>query len=225
MAGPMQMYLYSHDAILREVAALEDAAREINRDDATEISQFADRIQWFRPATKAHESSEETIMFPALDARYKHVAAAYFFDHDHFEPNFFGEMNKALETISRSSGDERKKGAQRLHRQSIAFNENMRLHIAKENELLIPIISSEFEIDEQIKIAGAMAASIEPKLMGEMTGFMYLGQNETDREGMIRFLMRALPPEAFGNVKNMLSNLGSADDWLTMEKRIPELTD
>ena len=93
MSGPMQMYLYAHDAILREVVALEEAARELNRDDATEISKFADRIQWFRSATKAHESSEEQIMFPALDARFKHVAAAYFFDHDHFEPNFFGERN------------------------------------------------------------------------------------------------------------------------------------
>ena len=42
MSGPMQMYLYVHDAILREVAYFEAAARELNRDSAEEVAEFAD---------------------------------------------------------------------------------------------------------------------------------------------------------------------------------------
>ncbi len=41
MSGPMQMYLYMHDAILREVADFETAARELNRDSAEEDAGFA----------------------------------------------------------------------------------------------------------------------------------------------------------------------------------------
>ena len=41
MSGPMQMYLHVHDAILREVADFETAARELNRDSAQEVAEFA----------------------------------------------------------------------------------------------------------------------------------------------------------------------------------------
>ena len=44
MSGPLQMYLYVHDAILREVAYSVTAARELNRDSAEEVAEFADRM-------------------------------------------------------------------------------------------------------------------------------------------------------------------------------------
>jgi hypothetical protein len=47
----MQMYLYVHDAILREVADFETAARQLNRDSA-EVAEFADRMSWFHKITK-----------------------------------------------------------------------------------------------------------------------------------------------------------------------------
>ena len=59
MAGPMQMYEYIHDAILREVAELEVMARELNRDDTDEIAALTDRINLFFSLARKHEDTEE----------------------------------------------------------------------------------------------------------------------------------------------------------------------
>ena len=98
----------------------------------------------------------------------------------------------------------------------------MRLHISKENELLIPHLEAEFDLDEQAEIAGAMAGLVDPPLMAELVGWMYRGQVAQDREGMIRFLMRILPPEPFTGLSGMLAGMGAAE-WSEMQRRIPEL--
>ena len=59
--------------------------------------------------------------------------------------------------------------------------------------------------------------------MGQMVGWMYDGQVAADREGMIRFLMKILPDEAFAGLSQMLAAKG-ADAWAEMVQRIPELS-
>ena len=224
MANPMEMYIWFHDAILRELAGVEDAARNLNREKSDEIEEFGEHISWFHSVTKEHERAEETILFPALERRYTKVAASYEFDHDYFEPNYFGEINACVEALSRAhDNDERIAQATRIHRQSVALNEVMRLHITKENELLLPVIGSEFNVDEQIDIATRMGALFDPKLMGEVSVWMYRGQNGSDRENFLRFLIRALPDEAFGKLAGVLSGIGPATEWASFESRIPEL--
>ncbi len=222
MAGPMQIYLYVHDAIMREVADFEETARELNRDDADEVAAFSQRVAWFRRMNAAHEDTEESVLFPALESRYPHISASYEFDHDHL--GLLDEIDASLAGLSRSDGNgERSRMAHRLYRQSIALNEMMRLHATKENELLLPVLDREFDLDEQVSIAGRMAAQVERPLLMEMISWMYLGQTAGDREGMLLALMQALPPEGFGRVASMLSLTGSLDAWQEMERRIPGL--
>ena len=52
MSGPMLMYVHVHDAILREVADFETAARELNRHSAEEVAEYADRMSWFHKIAK-----------------------------------------------------------------------------------------------------------------------------------------------------------------------------
>lgn len=223
MSGPMQMYLYIHDAILREVAGYEEVAKELNRDRNEEIEDFAGKLAWFHSMVKTHEHAEEEVLFPALNARFEYVTEAYAFDHEDFEPHVFGGLDTAFAGLSSESGSgERKASAALLYRQCVALNEHMRLHISKENELLLPKLEAEFDIDEQANIAGAMAGLVEPQMMGELVAWMYRGQNAADREGMIRFLMRVLPPEAFAGISAMLAGI-STDAWGDVVRRIPEL--
>jgi hypothetical protein len=111
MAGPLQMYLYVHDAILREVADYEGLAREINRDNTDEIAAFADKLAWFHKMVKAHEHAEEEVLFPALNAPYVYVAESYAFDHEDFEPNVFGGFDDAFAGLARGWRQRRTQGA------------------------------------------------------------------------------------------------------------------
>lgn len=223
MSGPMQMYLYIHDAILREVSGYEERAKQLNRDSSEEVEDFAGKLAWFHSMVKTHEHAEEEVLFPALNNRFQYVAEAYAFDHEDFEPHVFGGLDDAFAGLRGGSGNgERKAAAELLYRQCVALNEHMRLHISKENELLIPKLETEFDFEEQAAIAGSMAGMVDPKMMGELVAWMYRGQTAADREGMIRFLMRILPPEAFAGISAMLAGI-STEAWAEMQKRIPEL--
>ena len=223
MAGPMQMYVYIHDAILREVAHYEEVAKDLNRDNPEAIAAFADQLAWFHKAVKVHEHTEEEVLFPALNERFEYVAEAYAYDHDDFEPHVFDGIDDAFTGLGRATGSgDRREFSDLLYRQAVALNEHMRLHISKENELLIPHLEAEFDLDEQAEIAGAMAGLVDPPLMAELVGWMYRGQTAQDREGMIRFLMRILPPEPFAGLSGMLAGMGAAE-WSEMQRRIPEL--
>ena len=225
MAGPMQMYAYIHDAILREVVELEALARELNRDDADELAALTERYNQFHKLVKVHEKSEEDFLFPALNDRIAFVAETYLYDHNDSDEHLFADLAAAFDVLGRASGTgKRKESARRLWREHAVLNESMRLHISKENELLLPHFEKEFDLDEQAELAGAMAGSVDPQTMGQFVSWMYSGQNAQDREGMIRFLQMILPPEAFAGVSGMLKGLGDGE-WAEMEKRIPELSE
>lgn len=225
MSGPMQMYLYVHDAILREVAQVEEAAKGLDRDSAEDVAALGDRLTWFHSMIKAHENAEEQVLFPALERRFTYVSEAYQFDHDDFEPHVFEGLNVALTGLRRAGGSgERRESADLLYRQAVALHEHMRLHISKENELLIPKVESEFEIEEQAQLAAQMGGLFEPALMGELVVWMYAGQTVEDRAGMVRFLAAALPPPAMGNLSGVLA-AKDPTGWAETLDRVPELAD
>lgn len=218
MAGPMQMYVYVHDAILREVAELEERSKDLNRDDADEVGALADRLSWFHKMVKKHEDAEEAVLFPALNDRIRFVAESYAYDHDDFEDHVFGRIDQALEGLMQSEGNNgRRRSAELFYRQNVALHEHMRLHISKENELLLPKLEKEFDFSEQAEIAGAMAGLFDPPLMAELVAFMYRGQTLSDRIGMVTFLGNILPSEAYDNLTNGLRAIGE-EDWAQVQK-------
>jgi hemerythrin-like domain-containing protein len=219
----MQMYVYIHDAILRDVAEMEVMARELNRDDPDEIAALAERYDLFHTLVKKHEQTEEDVLFPAMSERIQFVAETYLYDHNDSDDHLFADIDAAFDALSRASGNsERKESARRVWREQAVLNESMRLHISKENELLLPHLEAEFDLAEQAELAGAMAGMVEPQLMGQFVAWMYAGQTPQDREGMIRFLQAILPAEALAGLTGMLRGLGDAE-WAEMERRIPEL--
>ena len=217
----MQMYLYVHDAILREVADLESRAKGLNRDDNSEIEELAGRIDWFHTMVRKHEETEEKVLFPALNQRIQFVAESYEYDHEDFEVEVFGRISDAIEALTRANGsNERREGAHRFYRQNVALHEHMRLHIAKENELLLPKLAAEFDLPEQVEIAGSMAGLVDPQLMSQLVAFMYKGQNLEDRVGMVGFLRDILADEDFANLSNGLRQLDETA-WNEVTRHLP----
>lgn len=223
MARPMAMYLYIHDAILREVANLEDVAKELKWDDPDEIGALHDRLTWFQMMTRRHEDAEEQFLFPAMNDRMRFVAETYQFDHDDFEAHIWEGMDRAFDGLGAQAGKgQRRDHAELLYRQSVALHEHMRLHIAKENELLVPKLEVEFDVPEQAQIAGAMAGLFDPQLLTQTVDFTYKWQTPTDREAMILFLRQILPEEPFNGLTGFLE-ASNPDTWPETRGRIPDL--
>ena len=223
MVGPMSMYVYVHDAILREVADIEDAAKELKWDDPAEVQKRAARLGWFRSMTRRHEDSEEEVLFPALNGRISFVAESYEFDHDDFENHVFEGISGALAGLSQATATSELRGyGEQMYRESVALNEHMRLHISKENELLLPHLETEFDVSEQADIAGAMAGMFDPQLMAQVVNFTYGWHSAGDREGMLRFLNVILPQPAYEGLTGYLKE-NNQDSWPEMEKRLSDL--
>ena len=223
MSGPLQMYVYVHDAILRAVAGYEDGAKHLDLDDAVAVAALAGELGWFHEMVKAHEKAEEAVLFPALNDRFAFVAETYAYDHEDFEPHVFARLDESLAALQRARGrGDRTDMGDLLYRQSVALHEHMRLHISKENDLLLPKLEAEFDVDEQVQIAAAMAGRFDPPMMGALISWMWDGQVVHDREGMIRFLLDALPPPAFANLAQLLAAKDTAA-WAEVLRRIPEM--
>lgn len=223
MSGPMSMYLYVHGAILREVADIEAVAKDLKWDDAGDVQALGERLDWFRTMTRRHEDSEEEVLFPALNRRIDFVAETYEFDHEDFEHHVFSGITEARTGLARSTtaSDLRDSGEQ-LYRESVALHEHMRLHISKENELLLPHLETEFDVAEQAEIAGAMAGMFDPQLMAQVVDFTYRWHSASDRAAMLRFLHAILPPPAYQGLTEYL-RANNAQSWPDTEKRLADL--
>lgn len=218
MSGPMTMYLYVHAAILREVEDIEAAAKDLKWDDADEVGSLGERLDWFRMMTRRHEDSEEEVLFPALDRRIGFVAETYAFDHDDFESHVFDGISRARAGLGRSTTGAELRGFGRdLYRESVALHEHMRLHISKENELLLPHLEREFDVSEQAEIAGAMAGMFDPALMAQVVDFTYRWHSTGDRVAMLQFLAAILPPPAYAGLTGHLAT-SNPDSWSEVEK-------
>jgi hemerythrin-like domain-containing protein len=223
MSGPMSMYLYIHGAILSEVADIEAVAKELKWDDPSEVDALGTRLDWFHELARKHESSEEAVLFPALNERMAFVAETYEFDHDDFESHVFQGITQARSGLAKASAtSELRSHGEHLYRESVALHEHMRLHIAKENELLLPHLEAEFDIAEQAQIAGAMAGMFDPSDMAEVANFTYRWQTAADREAMLRFMHSMLPPPAFEGLSGYLKS-HNAEAWEDTERRLADL--
>lgn len=225
MSGPMTMYLYVHNAIVREVADIEAASKELKWDDPAEVDSLGERLDWFRMMTRRHEDSEEEVLFPALDNRIRFVAETYAFDHDDFENHVFDGITRARTGLARSTTSAELRGfGEEMYRESVALHEHMRLHISKENELLLPHLETEFDVSEQAEIAGAMAGMFDPPLMAQVVDFTYRWHSTGDRVAMLRFLHAILPSPAYDGLTGHLAT-SNPDSWPEVEKGIADAGD
>ena len=222
MTGPMQPYLYIHDAVLREVAYLEEIAKELDPDDGSQVRTLSERLKFFELVLKAHEDAEEQFLFPAMEERFRHITDTYDFDHDH---NGIAPVTEALaHLVSARHSSERAEEARQLQRQTVALQETMRLHVTKENELLLPVMQDVFSGGEQAEIMRQMIGYPPADLTPQILSWIFRGQSVTDREGFLRMAMDMFPQERFDGLVESLSSEVSPDEWQDVIRRIPELS-
>ena len=223
MAGPMQGFLYIHNTILKEAQQFEEAARELDRENDTQVTELSDRFKFFHMVLKEHEDSEEEFFFPPLKAKIHPVAEPYVFDHNHHSRLYDDVAGLLTGLRSARSNSERVELARQLNRQTIALNVMMDIHINKENEVLLPVFDELFTLEEQGSIVERLHASIPQDLMQQMAPWVFRAQMVDDREGLIRMVMEMFPPELMQGMVSSFASAVTPQEWQEMVRRIPEL--
>ncbi len=224
MVRPMQGILYIHNAIIKETSDLEEATRELDRDSAAQLAGLKEKLIFFDKVLQVHEGGEEEFFFPPMAERESHVASAYVFDHNH-HGTLYAEVMSLVGGIDGSSSTAEKRDlSRRLARETVALNTLMNAHVAKENELLVPVFEEFFSIEEQGEIIGRAMSHMGPEMMAQLLPWMFMGQTGVDdRVGMMQEFQQMVPPQAFTGMVQMLSQSVDGDVWQQVVNRMPEL--
>jgi hemerythrin-like domain-containing protein len=217
VSGPMTIYLLMHSAIEREMAHLENLSADLSPSDAAGLTELAERVAFLRETLLAHEAAEERVMFPALENRHPLITASYRYDHEHYGPNGFDLFQADLAALVSGNGTGSVEIPRRLHRTAVALNEHLRLHIAKENELLVPALEREFDVDELSEILTGMRAEVGPELMGRIVVWMFRDQGTAERLAMVQTLEMLLPSEAFAGITSRFGEI-DPDGWAQLRQ-------
>jgi hypothetical protein len=180
METPVRGVRFIHRAILVEAGQIEALAAE-GRGPAV-----AERLPFFERVLHLHNTGEEVGLFPDIDAKAPDIVPAYLLDHRE-EKVLFANLRAACTA-----------GGPNLAQAAAAFAAHLRLHIKKEEELIVPLVERLFSIPEQGAQVGKMLAQFTPADMGQLLPWLVTALEVDDRRAYLGLLERVMPPDRFG---------------------------
>ena len=198
METPVRGVRFIHRAILAEAGQIEAEASE-GRGAAV-----AERLPFFEHVLHLHNTGEEVGLFPDIEAKAPDIVPAYLLDHRE-EKVLFANLREACPA-----------GGPKLAQAAAAFAAHLRLHIKKEEELLVPLVERLFSIPEQGAQVGKMLAQFSPADMGQLLPWLVTSLAVDDRRTYLGLLEKALPPERFAGALGTVMAGVTPQVWATL---------
>jgi hemerythrin-like domain-containing protein len=210
MTGPLDAITAIHNAFRRDMQSIDAAALSLARGEHGSETTL-ERFRYCNQVLVTHAHGEEIAIFPLLEEVAPLVAEAYERDHRALD-EAYDAMERAV-----ARGD-----ALATARASSAFKFHLDVHLDKEDTHLYRIVRERVSVADQGKAVGMMAAEVPPERRPAFIAWLFPLIGHDDREGMLRVLQTALPPEAFTGVSQLVRQ-AIGDDWAELRRRIPEL--
>ncbi len=211
-AGPIFALKHVHCAIENEAHALDALAPTLT--EGSDLSALRQRVAAFGLHVRTHTRGEELALFPRLDERAPHVGAAYLHDHED-ENALFAELDSLF---AAAIAGERTHA--RLRRQLVALSEHVLPHIAKENELVLPLVAKLFTPEEQMGIAGGIAKSVPPEAFVPGVAWMAQTLRPEQRPAWFAAMSRALPPPVLASFTSVVQGTLGPAAWAELQKSV-----
>jgi hypothetical protein len=200
METPVRGVRFIHRAILAEAGKIEAAA------SAGRSADVAQRLDFFERVLHLHNTGEELGLFPDIDAKAPDVIPAYLLDHRE-EKGLYANLRDAC------AG-----GGPALVRAASALANHLRLHIKKEEELIVPLVERLFSIPEQGAQVGKMLGQFSPADLGQILPWMITSLEVDDRRAYLGLMEKALPPERFAGALGMVKAGVTPEVWATLQR-------
>jgi len=210
MAEPLDAIKAMHNAFRLDMTRIDTAALESARGNKG-LSPAIERFRFFNEMLAWHAHGEELAIFPVVENVAPSVAEAYERDHRGLDAAF-DALNAAV-----SAND-----VLATARASAAFKFHLDIHLGKEDTHLYRIVRERVSIPDQGKAVGIMASQVPKERFQEFISWLYPLIDNTDRENMIRIMQMVMPPEVFGQTKQLIKHV-IGNDWTEMTRRIQEL--
>ena len=177
-----------------------------------DLSPLIDRLHWFNQILDLHAQGEEEAVFPALDRVAPLLVPLFVDDHR--------EMDTMSEGLSQVVGAPDELAAARA---AAVLHSHVRIHLAKEDTYLYPILGKRIDVNEQAPIVGQMASKVPPQLMPQFVNWLFPLVNQQDQATMTTVWKALMPEEVFAGVRKLIQGAVKTDDWSEITRRVPGL--
>ena len=211
MVAPLDAVTVIHNAFRRDLTEIDEAVYKVARHGG-DLSPLVARLQWFSQILDLHAQGEEEAVFPAVDRVAPLLAPLFVTDHD--------EMDIMCEGMNRVVGAPDELAAARS---TAVLHSHVRIHLAKEDTHLYPILRERIDTQEQGPIVGQMAGKVPPQLMPQMVNWLFPLVSQEDGATMTAVWKALMPEEVFAGVKQLIQGAVKTDDWAELTRRVPGL--
>lgn len=218
--GPLQSWYDVHEALLKDIARVRTAARQLNPET---LSTFTEQLQFFLDVLQVHSLHEDGVAFPFMEAHGIQVPASIRTEH-HQESALLYDIRCAL-TALHALPEYQEEGiiVARVNAQLATLEEHLLAHITFEDSALIPQFEQGLELDLQKKminrLVGETPTWIAPKLMG----WMFSNISAEHGIHLLGAWLDFLPADVFAKKAAGIRAGVSPERWQWFVDQLPEL--
>ena len=195
MVMPFDAITVLHNAFRQDLTEIDEAVYKVARHGG-DLSPLIDRLQWFSQILDLHAQGEEELAFPALDMVAPLLATLFVTDHR--------ELDTMTEGMNQVVGASDELAASRA---TAVLHSHLRIHLAKEDTHLYPILRERIKPEEQGPIVGRMAGKVHAELMPTLVNWLYPLVSQDDQVTMTAVWKSLMPEEVFAGVKQLIQGL------------------
>ncbi|GMH35139.1 hypothetical protein BSKO_03007 [Bryopsis sp. KO-2023] len=163
--SPIDHIFQFHRALKRDFRQFEAEAGKLSEllesgvadwDDA--IQKLKGRFQFLRGIYMAHSSTEDDVVFPALESKeaLRNICHSYVLDHKQ-EEELFNDMGVAISRLKEKCTAEEMRGlVLEFNRKCAAVRAALEIHVRAEETELWPLFAEHFTLEEQHRLVGAI---------------------------------------------------------------------
>jgi iron-sulfur cluster repair protein YtfE (RIC family) len=196
----MQRYNIFHQVHKGLRALLYETALQVQHTDFWNVEEAEDALERIEEVIRLfdkHAHSEDTLVFPAVEKYDPAVADA--FEQEHVKDHLLGNLlavsiagYKSASVITDKA--EAAKQVQSAYSKFMVFNLE---HMAKEEEVLNPILWRYYKDEELVSITQQIIAKVPPDYMAQYSKWMMRGLNNAEITGWLKGVEKNAPEHVF----------------------------
>jgi iron-sulfur cluster repair protein YtfE (RIC family) len=212
LSGPLDIVRSLHNAFRRDIFQIDDSVFRVARSGG-DLTGVLDRFHIMAEVLDYHAKGEETAVFPAVDGVAPLVAKAYVMDHRELDTMVSGleAMRKTPDPLATA-------------RATAVLASHLKIHLNKEDAHLYAILRERTTQSEQASIVGLMSKKVPPDRFPTLVQWLFPLLDLEDRVVVTKGWMTLMPPQVFDGLKPLIKKT-TAEDWVELTRRIPELHD
>ena len=161
MVMPFDAVTVLHNGFHRDLTEIDDAVYK-TASHGGDLSLLVDRLKWFTQILDLHAQGEEEVVFPAVENVAPFVAPLFVTDHRELDT-----MCEGLQQVV-DAPDELAAA-----RATAVLHSHMRIHLAKEDTHLYPLLRERLSPSEQAPIVGQMAGKVPPMMVPQFVNWLF----------------------------------------------------